>query len=53
VKAASVVPHVGTWIEIPLTSRLYAAIYVVPHVGTWIEIASYTVENVTRMSCLT
>ena len=34
----SVVPHVGTWIEIIDWEKLKEIKPVVPHVGTWIEI---------------
>ena len=33
----AVVPHVGTWIEMPARCRSVARAHVVPHVGTWIE----------------
>ena len=35
-----VVPHAGTWIEIPSQECTLSACSVVPHAGTWIEIAS-------------
>ena len=35
----SVVPYVGTWIEMMIISYTSDAINVVPYVGTWIEIA--------------
>ena len=34
----SVVPHVGTWIEMYQTREPLHWNQVVPHVGTWIEI---------------
>ncbi len=34
----SVVPHVGTWIEIDRITQKGLTKKVVPHVGTWIEI---------------
>ena len=37
-RRAIVVPHVGTWIEIPSVLFLTNSFTVVPHVGTWIEI---------------
>ena len=33
-----VVPHAGTWIEIPDEFEIAKADNVVPHAGTWIEI---------------
>ena len=38
-REGTVVPHVGTWIEMVLkhASRVFRG--VVPHVGTWIEIS--------------
>ena len=33
-----VAPHVGAWIEIPLSVRLFGQLRVAPHVGAWIEI---------------
>ena len=33
-----VVPHAGTWIEIPDIQDISRLIWVVPHAGTWIEI---------------
>ena len=33
-----VVPHAGTWIEIPIYVTRYENEIVVPHAGTWIEI---------------
>ena len=35
--AALVVPHAGTWIEIPFALRIGGVSAVVPHAGTWIE----------------
>ena len=35
---ATVVPYVGTWIEIFLLTTIYYHKSVVPYVGTWIEI---------------
>ena len=34
-----VVPYVGTWIEILMSSGFMCHMTVVPYVGTWIEIA--------------
>ena len=34
----TVVPYVGTWIEIDLMCRYFVKPRVVPYVGTWIEI---------------
>ena len=34
----TVVPYVGTWIEIAVTSETADQLFVVPYVGTWIEI---------------
>ncbi len=34
----TVVPYVGTWIEICNTHRGSSSLRVVPYVGTWIEI---------------
>ena len=38
IRKCSVVPHVGTWIEISIVLVEHVHINVVPHVGTWIEI---------------
>ena len=35
-----VVPHAGTWIEIPITGSITPFNSVVPHAGTWIEITT-------------
>ena len=35
----AVVPYVGTWIEISITSSWSSSLSVVPYVGTWIEIS--------------
>ena len=37
----TVVPLVGTWIEIYQSHELWRNIFVVPLVGTWIEIVIY------------
>ena len=34
----AVVPHAGTWIEIPNNTNIVVKFFVVPHAGTWIEI---------------
>ena len=36
--ALGVVPHAGTWIEIPILAAVLYRNAVVPHAGTWIEI---------------
>ena len=33
-----VVPHAGTWIEMPIIPFEWNRLTVVPHAGTWIEI---------------
>ena len=38
VEAGYVVPHAGTWIEIPTDVKKMLNMKVVPHAGTWIEI---------------
>ena len=38
-KLSPVVPHAGTWIEIPQRSTKNGSAPVVPHAGTWIEIS--------------
>ena len=48
----SVVPHVGTWIEI-VHQGLLQNIRVVPHVGTWIEIIPRKIKSKFIRSCLT
>ena len=40
----SVVPHVGTWIEICRYADTLCEGYVVPHVGTWIEILHHHLD---------
>ena len=37
-KTNAVVPHAGTWIEIPDSIKKPSTSLVVPHAGTWIEI---------------
>ena len=32
-----VTPHVGVWIETPLSSPFLCRLHVTPHVGVWIE----------------
>jgi len=49
----SVVPHVGTWIEIGAESGAESDRRVVPHVGTWIEIGVNTLYENIVPSCLT
>ncbi len=49
----SVVPHVGTWIEINPTVSELLDLEVVPHVGTWIEMRWMASLRSNRRSCLT
>ena len=35
----SVAPHVGAWIETPITDSAGNPVNVAPHVGAWIETA--------------
>ena len=44
-----VAPHVGAWIEIPITIRYTNIHTVAPHVGAWIEICILFafIENIT------
>ena len=48
-----VVPHVGTWIEMPNQFLQAAISSVVPHVGTWIEIVFVWYNSALIWSCLT
>ena len=40
-----VVPHAGTWIEIPQRSTKNGRAPVVPHAGTWIEIKDTAIKQ--------